>query len=133
MNIKRYEPVFGNGAPDAYSGEMIESPTGDYYSRADLIAAGCLVPVPDGEACEISKIAICGCFLFNGTVFRLYSFSREEFGAWQLSDHTEHLFAPDTIVHPVRLVALEEVAVQESEYDQYSHWELSGERPEDHT
>jgi hypothetical protein len=78
----------------------------DLADRLDL--SGALVPVPDGEACEISKIAICGCFLFNDTEFRLYSFSCEEFGAWQLSDHTEHLFAPDTIVQPVRLVLLKD-------------------------
>lgn len=104
MSIKRY-------TADELHGDLYYTLPDDaeFYSRADLIAAGCLVPVPDGEACEISKIAICGCFLFNGTVFRLYSFSREEFGAWQLSDHTEHLFAPDTIVQPVRLVRLEDV------------------------
>jgi len=73
-----------------------------------LERSGALVPVPDGEACEISRIAICGCFLFNGTAFRLYSFSCEDFGAWQLSDHTEHLFAHNTIVQPVRLVPIAE-------------------------
>jgi hypothetical protein len=33
-----------------------EDLNGDYYSRADLIAAGCLVPVPDGEAVELDQI-----------------------------------------------------------------------------
>lgn len=102
MNIKRYEPALLRHPI------MREDPDGQWYHRADLIAAGALVPVPDREACEISKIAICGCFLFSGTAFRLYSFSREEFGAWQISDHTEHLFAPDTLVQPVRLVRLED-------------------------
>ena len=81
-------------------------PASDYDALATELArvkAESLRVVPVGEPCEISKIAICGCFIFNGTVFRMYSFSREEFGAWQLSDHTEHLFAPNTIVQPVRI------------------------------
>ena len=76
-----------------------------------LERSGALVPVPVGDACEISRIAICGCFLFNGTAFRLYSFSCEDFGAWQLSDHTEHLFAHNTIVQPVRLVPIAEAGI----------------------
>lgn len=48
MEIKRYslEPEC---ALERMNGEMKEHPDGEYYSRADLIAAGVLVPVPDGE------------------------------------------------------------------------------------
>lgn len=56
-----------------------------------------------GDPCEISKISICACFLHLGVLYRLYSFSHEELGAWQISDHTEHLFSPGTIVQRVRL------------------------------
>ncbi len=44
--MKRYEPMCDC---DGRLACMEESPTGDYYSRADLIAAGVLVPVPDTD------------------------------------------------------------------------------------
>ena len=80
-----------------------------YVLLDDLIAAGALVPVPVGGACQITKISICECFIYLGNVYRLYSFSPVEFGAWQLSDHSEHIFALDTIVQPVRLRPIAEV------------------------
>lgn len=113
MNIKRYEPVFGNGAPDAYNGEMIESPNGEYHSRADLIAAGCLVPVPDGEAMGVWDAGFLRYFQCDHPgVWRLQGCSMNHMAPCQIkniSDGTVTELINNTIVQPVRLVRLEDV------------------------
>ena len=73
------------------------------------VKAESLRVVKVGDECEISHIPICGLFSYLGVVYRLYSFSPDEFGAWQVSDHSEHIFAPHTFVQPVRLERWEAV------------------------
>lgn len=77
--------------------DMHECSNGQWYSRADLIAAGVLVPVPDGpklpRGSAAGKTVMCkdndGCF----TTWNI----------WHPIPHPH-----DTIVQPVRLVRLED-------------------------
>lgn len=84
---------------------MRESPTGEYYSRADLIAAGVLVPVPDGEACRYwdrhPNYFIFGGHLLrdNGHAIHPTTLNFEEF----------EVVGNDDKIQPVRLVKLEDV------------------------
>ena len=59
--------------------------------------------IRNGDDCEINKIRLCQCFCFLGATYRLYMFSSEEFMAWDIADHSEHLFDPNTIITPVWL------------------------------
>lgn len=87
-----------------------------FYSRADLIAAGCLVPVPDGEACDIWKCD--SLFMQYGNT--IYTRPNEDIGGdgWWTSivdgsEFTGHilngLYVDGVLVQPVRLVRLEDV------------------------
>ena len=104
--MKRYEPCYnGNGDP-----AMAESPTGKYYSRTDLIAAGVLVPVPDGEARTI------GSWMENGEVKNFIhegqlQYIEPEDGLQVDMNHEECgvSIGDDDLVQPVRLVKLEDV------------------------
>lgn len=90
--MKRYEPCYnGNGDP-----AMAESPNGKFYSRADLIAAGVLVPVPDGDACRIQDVDERHHFIDSD-------------GDLDFIDEGSVFVFPDTIVQRVRLVRLEDV------------------------
>lgn len=82
----------------------------DQYMRVDhLIAAGVLVPVPDGEPCEIRNLES-DFFIQGQTVYRVPS---GEFYGLPLGYEGSHYAAfygtHDTIVQPVRLVKLEDV------------------------
>lgn len=87
--------------------ERLESELRECEADLARVKAESLRVVPVGEPCEIRKIAICQCFTHLANVYRLYSFSPEEFGAWQISDHSEHLFSPWTFIQPVRLARWE--------------------------
>ena len=104
--MKRYSRYF-NYALDKFV--MDEDPDGEYHSRADLTAAGCLVPVPDGEPCEIRNLES-DFFIQGQTVYRVPS---GEFYGLPLGYEGSHYAAfygtHDTIVQPVRLVKLEDV------------------------
>lgn len=103
MNIKRY-------TADELHGDLYYTLPDDavYYSRADLIAAGALVPVPDGEVCAImdcdSKY-----FIYNG---RIYEIPDGEFYGVLVGHEGPHYtgFYGDsaTIVQPIRLVPIAE-------------------------
>lgn len=112
MNIKRYDFDGGDCMGDnsqSCRAEMREAGTGDYYSRADLIAAGCLVPVPDGEAGDVRQ---CKTQYFLDEDNDLYECSPEVVGDCRDVRHfvngMEGFFS-DVRVQPVRLVPLEDV------------------------
>lgn len=58
MNIKRYNPICAPLGDGSCMPEMEECANGNFYSRADLIAAGVLVPVPDGEAVGVDNLPV---------------------------------------------------------------------------
>jgi len=81
-----------------------------YYSRAELIAAGVLVPVPDGEACRICD-ASDSYVMVDGKVY-----FPEDRGDWcGLDEGTSYLdsefpgYDENFIVQPFRLVKLGDV------------------------
>lgn len=82
-----------------------------YYNAADLIAAGCLVPVPDGEAVRADN-------LFPDAVFSSHSGLHVITQPYDGSDYVWPMaldgsgiqqFLCQSIVQPVRLVPLEDV------------------------
>ena len=92
---------------------MEESPTGDYYSRADLIAAGCLVPVPDGEARLAWDSLEHSCVLYDGVLWKV-SLDSESTVFMETVDGSRPSLnyvhgAGQPTVQPVRLVRLEDV------------------------
>ena len=84
-----------------------------YYSRADLIAAGCLVPVPDGEAMGVWDAGFLRYFQCDHPgVWRLQGCSMNHMAPCQIkniSDGTVTEIINNTIVQPVRLVRLEDL------------------------
>lgn len=79
-----------------------------YYSRAELIAAGVLVPVPDGEKCRYSvwlEQQSSTAFLLDDEVNVHVTINRYQSAMGGPSAPIEG----DTIVHPVRLVKLGDV------------------------
>jgi hypothetical protein len=74
---------------------MVADPTGEYYSRADLIAAGVLVPVPDGEVMLDSIEEECIFIDRDG-----------DFG---FASGGECWLRPNEVVTKIRLVKLEDV------------------------
>ncbi len=84
---------------------MEESPTGEYHSRADLIAAGCLVPVLEGEAVEYLKCETATMLLDGDLV------AHDENGncVYLLGPEEIAQIAANRNVQPVRLVRLEDV------------------------
>ena len=84
----------------------VECPTGDYYHRADLIAAGVLVPVPDGDAWEVQYCDASKLFaLHNGEIVVLrYDHHTGETQAETQDD----ILPPWRIVQPVCLVPIAE-------------------------
>lgn len=115
MEIKRYVPEdhYCYSSSEQVTPEMVESPDGEYYSRTDLIAAGCLVPVPDGEACEYQNTEPGVLFAAEGEIATKngqrspYSGGEE---AWVFNKpHPLTLFSRTAIVQPVRLVRLEDL------------------------
>lgn len=86
---------------------MEEDPNGQYYRRYDLIAAGVLVPAPDGVRCTINGIFYNKCFEYNRRIFRcVENRARERVLCIELVDASEHSFDGSTMVQPVRLVTL---------------------------
>jgi len=106
--MKRYEAVLlCNAKSDR---ELRESPTGDWYHRADLIAAGVLVPVPVGEARTI------GSWMENGEVKNFIHEGQLQYiepeDGLQVDMNHEECGVPigdDDLVQRVRLVKLEDV------------------------
>jgi len=94
--IPRYDPIFCKTDSIHIPGTMHESPDGEYYSRADLIAAGVLVPVPDGEACPLAECR--EPHFFTGDTKTLSCCDEFVVGMYG-----------DQIVRPVRLVKLEDL------------------------
>ena len=105
MNIKRYEPALLRHPI------MREDPDGQWHHRADLIAAGCLVPVPDGEAKP-----------FDDVDARFIEYNEHIYQWNEVLDHDKsaipiyggipagiRLNNRDMPVKPVRLVRLEDV------------------------
>jgi hypothetical protein len=88
---------------------MEESPTGEYHSRADLIAAGVLVPVPDGEACRVEALYDEERLVRHDG--KIYFGDNDGSSYAALADTKPDFpdFTDDTIVQPVRLVRLEDV------------------------
>ena len=74
---------------------MIESDDGQWYSRADLIAAGVLVPVPDGEM-TLDSIEE-ECVFIDGD------------GDFGFASGGECWLRPNEVVTKVRLVKLEDL------------------------
>lgn len=105
MKVKRYGIHFNYGDP-----VMVERPDGEFYSRADLIAAGCLVPVPDGEVCKFNEVDTPH-VMFLGQVYDWFSLRKDGAGAKPISggEPVGVVVAVSTIVQPVRLVRLEDV------------------------
>lgn len=88
--------------------EMDEDPDGEYYSRADLIAAGVLVPVLDGEACRYAWLQdSVNYIMVDGGLYKprpspsMFVFS--------VAGDVKLRVEANTIVQPVRLVRLEDV------------------------
>ena len=82
----------------------------EYYSRADLIAAGVLVPVPDGEAVDSGEIIVGSI----GLEQRNYKWRdgigyNDGLGVKSIIDHDWMDISEDEDATPVRLVRLEEV------------------------
>lgn len=103
--MKRYDIHFNYGDP-----VMVERPTGEYYSRADLIASGCLVPVPDGEACSISDISMFSLFTCDHDgVWLKFGLDSWHYYARNIMTGEETPLLDSAIVQPVRLVPLEDV------------------------
>lgn len=102
MNIKRYK--------SREDGALVEDPEGLLLQWTDLIAAGVLVPVPDGEARTI------GSWMENGEVKNFIhegqlQYIEPEDGLQVDMNHEEcGTYIDDSdIVQPVRLVRLEDV------------------------
>lgn len=108
MNMKRY-------TADELHGDLYYTLPDDavFYSRADLIAAGCLVPVPDGEAMGVWDAGFLRYFQCDHPgVWRLQGCSMNHMAPCQIkniSDGTVTELINNTIVQPVRLVPLEDV------------------------
>lgn len=81
MEIKRYRPCIDVGSFCDFA-NMEECEGGGYYSRADLIAAGVLVPVPDGETMGVWDAGF------------LQYFQCEHPGVWRLCQCTQDRTAP---------------------------------------
>lgn len=96
---------------------MFESDAGDWYHRDDLIAAGVLVPVPDGEPCSVDYAPLGIGFTVeshNGVFRRVGSGCSanpiETYAIIKRAESDEEIrVAHGTIVQPVRLVKLEDV------------------------
>lgn len=107
--MKRYD-IEAECTVEPMNADMYERPNGAYVRWDDLIAAGVLVPVPDGEACRICD-ASDSYIIVDGKVY-----FPEERGDWcGLDEGTSYLhrefpeYDEDFEVQPVRLVKLEDV------------------------
>lgn len=103
--MKRYDPIIAVSELGEVA-VMDEDPDGEYYSRADLIAAGVLVPVPDGEAIENCDVMRHAHVLFDGEVWEASNIPYE---LRRIRDGERIDPGCDVFVQPVRLVPLEEV------------------------
>lgn len=105
--MKRYtlkKTLFMGGISDAH---MEPADDGEFYSRADLIAAGVLVPVPDGEALPfLDFVNISGGYhiMHDGRVLHVSGPC-----VFDERGHVDAAVCMDTIVQPVRLVKLEDL------------------------
>jgi len=106
MEIKRYNPICAPLGGGSYMPEMQECANGQYYSRADLIAAGVLVSVPDGDACAADDARNNHTFIMcGGEVF----VSEPHLWDWVRLDGTYAELNDDIFVQPISLVRLEDV------------------------
>mgnify|MGYP000355404201 CR=1 FL=1 len=105
MEIKRYNPICVPLGDGSYMPEMQECANGQYYSRADLIAAGCLVPVPDGRACEYGD-SNCDLMTVDGV---LVGFDGCGCHVWLHGENEDKAIHSGTTVQPVLLKRLEDV------------------------
>ena len=81
-----------------------------FYSRTDLIAAGCLVPVPDGEACSIGNISMFSLFTCDHDgVWLKFGLDSRHCYARNIITGEEAALLDSAIVQPVRLARLEDV------------------------
>jgi len=102
MKVKRYGIHFNYGDP-----VMVERPDGEFYSRADLIAAGCLVPVPDGEACDMDELDCNHWLLLANQRVYYREYDCDTFTTFD--DRPDFIALDDAVrVQPVRLVRLED-------------------------
>ena len=105
MEIKRYAYMWGDETKGESDG-LKHHPKGEWYHRADLIAAGCLVPVPDGEAKTNIGTQRWQRVLYDGEVWIASNIPYE---LERVRDNERIDPGPDAIVQPVRLVRLEDV------------------------
>lgn len=103
--MKRYK-----AQPNEIRGDDHYELPGDevYYSRADLIAAGVLVPVPDGEVCELDDAGSEAVVYYDSVTDSNYIILRTGCGTFLLTGEKIDL-GKDASVKPVRLVKLEDV------------------------
>jgi len=80
----------------------------EFYSRADLIAAGVLVPVPDGEVCELDDAGSEAVVYYDSVTDSNYIILRTGCGTFLLTGEKIDL-GKDAPVKPVRLVKMEDV------------------------
>ena len=111
--MKRYEAILDHSIRGVVMPDMRPADDGEFYSRADLIAAGCLVPVPDGEAMGVWDAGFLRYFQCDHPgVWRLQGCSMNHMAPCQIkniSDGTVTEIINNTIVQPVRLVRLEDL------------------------
>lgn len=82
---------------------MAEFEDGDYVRWDDLIAAGVLVPVPDGEACLLSKLPVeFAAFTHDGDLY-IYEGMTCDWLGFNVTKLRWVQLSCDTIVQPVRL------------------------------
>lgn len=102
--MKRYAEMWGDETKGEGDG-LKPHPNGQWVNRVDLIAAGCLVPVPVGEPCLWDQLSECSKFIHDGGLFVCNGGSFILLSGAQLPKH----MTCDTIVQPVRLVPLAEL------------------------
>lgn len=103
--MKRYEPILDHSIPGVVMPDMRPADDGQWLSRADLIAAGVLVPVPDGEAVRYYDRHP-NYFIFEGRLLRDNGIAQHP-TTLNFDDFSE--VSNDDRIEPVRLVRLEDV------------------------
>ena len=110
--MKRYDFDRAHCTGDSAHGcpaRMEESSIGDYVRWEDLIAAGCLVPVPDGEACSMTNISMFSLFACDQDgVWLKFGLDSWHYYASNIMTGEETALLDSVRVQPVRLVPLED-------------------------
>ena len=107
MKVKRYDMTGCRST--RCSSNMVEFPDGDYVLWSDLIAAGCLVPVPDGEACRLEALYDEERLVRHDGKIYFGDSDGSSYAALANTKPDFPDFDDDTIVQPVRLAQLEDV------------------------